>query len=245
MEDVLQGDCLCYVFTIKKSGTHLLKNLFDALGLVCINRLDYFPKPHPEPAANSARTYVLSHLPPSRSWREACQLGHSKIIMNLRDPRAVFLSLLDFFDWRVPSPQTSWLAVEFRRQAYKKAFPTREDLGLALIHDEYLDDDPYTPWLNLRRNRTLFHHPGVLKVRYEDFFQDDAKEDLILRVCRYLGQPDPKDPGSLLGAAIAAPSPTKNVMLPDRWRTDLSPRLLEAFMERNGDLVREYGYPPD
>jgi hypothetical protein len=211
----------------------------------CINRLDYAAESLVCPHTAEADAFVLSHELPSRRWRGSCQQGQARIIMNLRDPRAVFLSLLDFSDWRVPNPQDSWKPVEFRRQAYKQAFSTREELGLALIHDECLDDDPFTPWLNLRRSRTLFHHPAVLKVRYEDFFQTGEKEKLIPRVCHYLGLPEPEDSKTLLRSAIAAPSPTKNAMLPDRWRTELSPNLREAFMAKHGDLVREFGYPLD
>jgi hypothetical protein len=234
-----------YVFTIKKSGTHLIKELLDNLGISCINKLDYHTESVPEPQSNKTPSFFLSHELPSRSWRASCQQGQAKIIMNLRDPRAVFLSLLDFYDWTRPLSSSGMHTVEFRRAACRAAFKNREDLGIALLEDEVIDDDPFTPWANLRRSRTLFHHPSVLKVRYEDFFQKDAGESVVLRVCRYLGQEEPEDSENLLRDVLAAPSPTKNVSAPDRWRTHLSSRLLAAFMERHGELVRDYGYPID
>ncbi len=117
---------------------------------------------------------------------------------------------------------------------------------MALIEDEFLDDDPFTPWLNFRRSRTLFHNPSVLKVRYEDFFATPGSaEVLVSLICRYLGRPVPKRPEALIAEAVSAPSPTKNAMLPDRWRRELSPNLREAFMAKHDDLVREFGYPLD
>jgi hypothetical protein len=250
--------CSCYVFSVKKSGTHLLRLTLEQLGMTCIDRLDYaaceFQKPTPE----STDTFVLSHRLPSRRWRGRCNAGDAKIIMNIRDPRAVYLSLLDFYDWRRPLSATGlhtvefpgMHAVEFRREAYRFAFKDRETLGLALLQDELLDDDPFTPWLSFRRARTLFHHPSVLKIRYEDFFSTGGRrgptgENVTLRICRYLDGPAPADPEQLVARVVGAPTLTRNVALPDRWRTELSPRLLRAFMDRHGDLVREFGYPED
>jgi hypothetical protein len=240
----------CYVFTIKKSGTYLLRNVLEHIGIDCIDRLDYTAPPIPEPLSLNPDAFVLSHELPSRPWRASCQSGNGKIIMNLRDPRAVFLSLLDFYDWNRPLSAKGMHTVEFRREACRSAFKDREALGSALLEDELLDDDPFTPWLNFRRARTLFHHPGVLKIRYEDFFStkqssEHGKENVALRICRYLGRPIPEAPEQLINQALGAPSITKNVANPERWRTELSPQLLRAFMDRHGDLVKEFGYSED
>jgi hypothetical protein len=148
--------------------------------------------------------------------------------------------------WNVPLKSSGLHIVEFRRASCRAAFKTREELAMALIEDEFLDDDPFTPWLNFRRSRTLFHNPSVLKVRYEDFFATPGSaEVLVSLICRYLGRPVPKRPEALIAEAVSAPSPTKNAMLPDRWRRELSPNLREAFMAKHDDLVREFGYPLD
>jgi hypothetical protein len=240
--------CSCHVFTIKKSGTHLLRQVLEQLGMTCIDRLDYAARELSEPSAERADSFVLSHRLPSRRWRGRCHAGDAKIIINLRDPRGVFLSLLDFYDWERPLSAKGMHTVEFRREACRAAFKNREALGMALLEDELLDDDPFTPWLNFRRARTLFHHPGVLKVRYEDFFRTKegpghGEENVVLQICHYLGRPIPKASVKLMNQALGAPSITKNIGQPDRWRTGLSPRLLGAFMERHGNLVREFGYP--
>jgi len=234
----------CYVFTIKKSGTHLLKSLLENLGIRCINRLDYTAEALVCLHTGEANTFVLSHKLPSRRWRGSCQQGQARIIMNLRDPRAVFLSLLDFYDWSRPLSHGGMHTVEFRRVACRAAFKDREALGFALLEDELIDDDPFTPWLNFRRSRTLFHSPSVLKVRYEDFFAaTEGEESLVPRICLYLGMQVPENHEALLKKAFDVPSPTKNVAIHDRWRTELPPNLLKAFMAKHGDLVQEFGYP--
>lgn len=218
--------------------------------MTCIDRLDYAARELPEPTAESAEAFVLSHRLPARRWRGRCHAGDAKIIMNLRDPRAVYLSLLDFYDWACPLSAKGMHTVEFRREACRAAFKNREALGMALLEDELLDDDPFTPWLNFRRARTLFYHPGVLKIRYEDFFStkqspEHGDENVPLRICRYLRKPIPDAPERLMKQALGAPSITKNVARPERWRTELSPHLLRAFMDKHGDLVKEFGYPED
>lgn len=247
---VTEPACSCYVFTIKKSGTHLLRQILEQLGITCIDRLDYTVRELPEPAAESADAFVLSHRLPSRRWRGRCHAGEAKIIINIRDPRAVYLSLLDFYDWGRPLSASGMHAVEFRRESCRLAFKDREALGVALLEDELLDDDPFTPWLNFQRARTLFYHPSVLKIRYEDFFpavgrRGPTEENVVVRICRYLGRPAPAEPEQFVTRAVGAPSLTRNAALPERWRTELSPRLLRAFMDRHGDLVREFGYPED
>ena len=237
----------CYVFSLKKSGTHLVRNLLSELGMTCLYHLDYAcPAPH-VPANTPGNSFVLSHRLPPQPWRGRCQAGEAKIIMSLRDPRAVFLSLLDFYDWTLPLSASGMHTVEFRREACRNAYQNREELGLALLEDDLLDDDPFTPWLNFRKSRALFHHPGVLKLRYEELVTpvqapNSPQDHPVLRLCRYLGLAEPQDPDAVLHQAIHASSPTMNIGVADRWRTALSPQLLRAFMARHGDLVCEFGY---
>jgi hypothetical protein len=168
--------------------------------------------------------------------------------MSIRDPRAVFLSLIDFYDWRVPLPDPEWWRIEFRRQSYREAYSTRDMLARALLEHELLDDDPYSPWLNYRQSRTLFHNPTVLKIRYEDFFAESEAsqpigQSFVSRVCCYLDKPVPANSAEILNRTLESYTPTRNAGLPSRWRNELSPALLEAFMQKHGDLVREFGYP--
>lgn len=239
----------CYVFTIKKSGSHLIRNVLRELGLTCIDclRPGSSSRIQPPDAPVAPRGFVLSLERPSLPWRGSCQQGRGKIIFNLRDPRAVFLSLLDFYDWNVPLASPGLHTVEFRRAACRAAFRDREQLGMALIHDEQLDDDPFTPWLNFRRSRALYHNPNAFKVRFEKLAagvnENSATGDHpVIKICEYLGIACPSDPGDVVRRAIDAESITKNVGDSERWRTGLSRPLLETFMAKHGDIVREYGY---
>lgn len=238
----------CYVFSIMKSGTYLVRSLLECVGMTCIRKFNFEAAGAQVPEPSQVDAFILAHRLPSNRWRSMCQAGEAQIIMSIRDPRAVFLSLIDFYDWRVPLPNPEWRIIEFRRQSYQRAYATRELLAYALLEHELLDDDPYTPWLNFRRSRTLLHSPSVLKIRYEDFFAPlglHRSEDggIISRVCRYLERPVPSNPAEKLERTLKSFSPTRNAGLPLRWRNELSPILLEAFMDKHGDLVRDFGYP--
>lgn len=238
-----------YAFAIKKSGTHLLRNVLVQMGLPVREALDYACTPADAALSPAGDGIVLTHTPPSREWRGRCHAGTAAILMHLRDPRAIFLSLLDFYDWNRPLSTPGMHTVEFRRESCRAAFPDREALGRALLEDEAIDDDPFTPWLALRGARTLYHSPRVLKVRYEELLAASGRTDVddshpVVRLASHLSAPVPTHPHAVLSRAGGAPSPTMNVGDPDRWRRDLSPTLLAAFMARHGDLVREFGYEP-
>lgn len=239
----------CYVFTIKKSGSHLIRNVLRELNLRCIDCLAPGSAARIDPPQHSCApaAFVLSLERPSIVWRGNCQQGKAKIIFNIRDPRAVFLSLLDFYDWSVPLGTAGLHTVEFRRAACRNAFKSREELAMALIDDEELDDDPYTPWINFRRSRALLHNPNVLKIRFEELAvaPDTARsgeEHPVARICDYLGLERPLHLAQVTGRALSADSITKNVGDPERWRRSLSPEIVAAFMAKHGDIVREYGY---
>jgi hypothetical protein len=240
----------CYVYTIKKSGTHLVRNVLMELGQACLDCLAPGTAERVGPSATPTSTFLLSLERPTLGWRAACQQGDVKLVFNIRDPRAVLLSLLDFYDWEVPLRSPGLHTVEFRRAACREAFKSREALGLAILDDETLDDDPFTPWLNFRRSRALFHHPGVFKVRFEDLAagadpSPRVEDHPVTVLCRHLGLRPPPHPHEVVRRAFASGSITKNVGAADRWRTALPPSLLEAFMAKHGDIVREYGYPEE
>lgn len=239
-----------YAFAVKKSGTHLLRNVLVQMGLPVRESLDYAGTPPDAPIDSASDGVILTHSPPSREWRGRCHAGTATILMHLRDPRAIFLSLLDFYDWNRPLSATGMHTVEFRRESCREAFVDREALGHALIEDEAIDDDPFTPWLALRRARTLYHNPRVLKVRYEELASAAGRTDgddthPVVRLARHLSMPVPAQPHVVLARAMGSPSLTMNVGTADRWRSEISPALLAAFMQRHGDLVREFGYGAD
>jgi len=234
----------CYAYTIKKSGSHLLRNVLQELGLECVDCLSPGTAAEISPGDKARSSFVLSLERPSIYWRGSCQRGGVKIIFNLRDPRAVFLSLIDFYDWRIPLSGAGLPTVEFRRAACRAMFKSRDELAMDQIAVELLDDDPSTPLANFRRSRTLYHNPNVLKIRYEELCAGTAEPAAhpVARICNYLGIESSAESREVVQRAVSADSLTKNVGDPNRWKRELSPVLLAAFMEKNGDLVREFGY---
>lgn len=242
-----------YACVPRKAGTHLLQAVLQALGMRCYSLLDadavtgatrLVPR---LPRYGRGRTpgFVLANVPPPRSYQGACEAGRTKIVLGIRDPRAVFLSTLDFLDnhRRLPSP--NWHPVQFFRTALGNAFSTREELAAALLDPTWLPDNPYDVGAQFARCRLLYHHPGVLKVRYETLVHAAANgDDAPLRpVCDYLGLQMPADGVHALQRVVGGSTATRNQALADRWKTELPPAARQVFMDRYRALVAEFGYP--
>ncbi len=239
----------------RKAGTHLFLEVLEALGMKCHSLLDadavtQLERPIPKVSQHGGSPcadFAIANVPPPRTYQAECQTGQSKIILCIRDPRAVFLSTLNFLDNRHPLPSPNWHAVQFFRMALGNAFKTRDELAAALLDPTWLPDNPYDVGLQFSRCRLLYHHPGVLKIRYEDLVNAAAQGgDAPLKIiCNYLGLPMPADGAQLLRKVVGSPTSTKNKASANRWKLELSGYVLHAFMERYGRLVEEFGYPVD
>lgn len=241
-----------YVFVPRKAGTHLFKAVLESLGLRSYSLLtaDAVTGPVPLIAKRDAHcpsTFALANVPPPRSYEGECEAGRTKIVLGIRDPRAVFLSTLDFLDHRQPLPSPNWHPVQFYRTALAKACGTREELASALLDPQWFPGNPFDVGAQFARCRLLYHHPNVLKMRYEEMVDGAANGDhTALRLaCDYLGVSIPDNISCILQNSVKSPSATKNKGLAVRWKTELSPTILNAFMERYHPLVAEFGYSVD
>jgi hypothetical protein len=70
---------------------------------------------------------------------------------------------------------------------------------------------------------------------------DDAP---IRHIAEYLDMRLDRLPANMLKASLARPSATKHQAVADRWKEELTPAIREAFAERHGRLVEEFGYAP-
>lgn len=241
-----------YVHVPRKAGTHLLRALCEALGMRCHSLLTADAATGAVPRISSRESrqglvFALANVPPPRSYEGECEAGRTKIVLGIRDPRAVFLSTVDFLDHRVPLPSPDWHPVQFYRTALSKACATREHLARALLDPTWLPGNPFDVGTQFARCRLLYHHPRVLTIRYEDLVNAAAVgTDSPLRIaCDYLGLTPPTDGACLLQKVIGSSTATKNKGVPDRWRTELPPEILNAFMDRYRGIVEEFGYPVD
>jgi len=237
-----------FVFSLHKSGTHLLRNILESLGFGLYSTDGSRPDMSHALLANPSQYISTVHRLPGDDVRVACAKGEARIILNIRDPRDIFLSTIDYFDWT--RPDTAFAHVNFYRQAYSRAFPSRRSLALAILEDRTLGDYPYTISAQLQACQVLYFHPSVLSVKYEDFMAClestcNPASHPVSRICEYLQIDVPKDIGELVRRAVTRGSRTMNVGRADRWRVDLDPDLIGRFQERHGQVIRSLGYSID
>jgi hypothetical protein len=242
-----------YVCSPRKAGTHLISAVLVDLGLRCLSHVATEDEKTPTSAALSTdcssssrrRSFVLSHHAPRRVFAGLLQEGKAHCILNIRDPRAIFLACLDYLDWRVPLPSPNWHGVQFYRESLKAFFGTREALAWALLDcDPVFKNGPYDLEFQLGKLLIWHGHPGVLKVRYEDLVAGEKADGScpVDDICRYVGLPRAVESASMLSRLTRGTSPSKNVGASDRWKAILPPALLDAFMARHGRLVASFGY---
>jgi hypothetical protein len=231
-----------FVMSLHKSGSHLLKNVLNALGYETF----FIPgAPNLESAKHAPANAYLStvHRLPCDDVRCACARGEVKIVLNVRDPRDIFLSTIDYFDWT--RKETAFEHVNFYRTAYRYAFKDRHELALAILNSRTLGDYPYTLQNQFESCLVLYFHPSVLAVKYEALLPapcDSRSTQETKRICDYLEIDYPPAIESIAINAVARGSRTFNVAKTQRWKTELEPELLEMFMEKHGHVVRALGY---
>jgi hypothetical protein len=236
------GNKPLFVMSLHKSGTHLLKNVLNTLGY---ETYAIPGAPTLESAKHApANSYLTTtHRLPCDDVRCACARGEAKIILNVRDPRDIFLSTIDYFDWT--RKETAFEHVNFYRSAYKHAFKDRHELALAILNSRTLGDYPYTLQNQFESCLVLYFHPSVLTVKYEALLPksgDSTSVEETKRICDYLEIPYPEKVESVATGAVARGSRTFNVAKVQRWKTELEPPLLEMFMDKYGHIVRSLGY---
>lgn len=140
-----------YLCVLRKAGTHLFKAVFEEMGFKCLSlqcpdaisrTVESIPPSDCRPSSRR-RSFVLANTPPPRTFQGECEAGRARIIIGIRDPRAVFLSTLDFLDWRVPLPSPDWYPVAFLRSSLRHIYSSRLDLARGLLRGEALPDSPY------------------------------------------------------------------------------------------------------
>lgn len=231
--------------SLQKCGTHLIKNVFDRIGLegVGVERatLADFEK-------LNENQYLWSHFTPTDEVQMELENENSdlRIVFNFRDPRDVLVS---WFNWM--HPQTP--RVMHRHHAYMKKvyahFSDAELMDIFIRNDKFRPDE-YNPLEHFRLSRVLYFHPGVLKVRFEDLIgsfgggNEERQRQTVRSILEYLGTPEVCTIAGDINI-VDAHSPTFRKGQIGEYKKVLNAIQLRLFNELHGNLIRQYGYLPD
>lgn len=246
--------------SIPKAGTHLLMSMLDAWpgmhfsGMHFALGLDQPDTDEPREFQEFAKLvrrlrsgqYMSAHLPFRPAIARATEAANCRVLLSIRDPRAITLSLAMYLESNPRHP----LHERMRRE-----FPTLEQRLDAVIDGvEVTAGQPGMPSLAERLDRYLPWLDGPLShlVRYEDLIGPlgggSAEQQLatVRGVARFLGLPD--DDGAvrpIADAVFSTKSATFRRGQIDSWREELSERFVLRIEQSCAAQLRRLGYAGD
>lgn len=256
----------CLLVSAPKSGTHLGINLLTALGIAATDQQQVLlgrevpvgigtsdlvlrspdglksARPRREVAAMlrnvSPGRCVWGHLTPEPGILELLRDLDVKVMLIVRDPRAVVRSLAD---WYVDDRAGHRL----RDQVLGSTLDERINMAMGFVRDEPRADrldvtwGRYAAWLDV---------PDVIAVRYEDLVGPQgggsaaAQLDAIGRVARWLDLGADDDVLAEVAGQIYGGSSTFRVGKADRWADDLDASQRKVIEDHLSAPMEALGY---
>jgi hypothetical protein len=171
---------------------------------------------------------------------EWVETGSPPLILNYRDPRDAFISMINFLERRTKEGYGNFYEADIFSTilASKPSWPDKIDY--ALRDPSFLGRDQFEKAL------WLLHHPQVCKVRYEDLVgprgggSRQRQVDAVDRVLRHVGSDQDAE-----AVADRVYNPDSWSFYQGRtggWRERFTERNLARFTEQFGDILQQYGY---
>lgn len=236
-----------YLFTIHKSGSHLLQNLMKEMGFRRVYRSESLQMD--DLALASGRSFFRSHVPPPNGIRNLCLGGDAKIVLSMRDPRDVALSTLDYFD---PNrKETAFPHVNFIRASIRSMNLSRIELMRRILDRQVLGDYPYQIEKQFIDAVPFYFSPNVHVVRFENLLPSgenrsldgaivEGKELVTYLDYPYLQEETVND--QLMRRALDSKSATRNRGQPFRWKTEGDRDLVNLIENRLAWAIELFGY---
>lgn len=171
---------------------------------------------------------------------EWCETGEPRIVFNVRDPRDVLVSLINFVDGRTSQGFGNF----YERRIYHailRAKPTMDEKIEYALRDRY-----FLARGEFEKCLWLLHHPSVCTVRYEDLVgpaggaSAGAQRRAVERILEHLGADVGPD---LVCKQVYNPDAWSfHQGRPGAWMDAFSSANLRRFYEVHGDLLEQYGY---
>ena len=233
------------VVSLQKCGTHLILKLLEELGC---RGTSVREASLAELRALGKGEFLWSHFSPRDDVQMALEDGEPglRVILNVRDPRD---ALVSWYHMVRPENERSLHS----HQAYmKKVYAqfTRDQLIDFFIRNEKFRAVEYNPIEAFRLARSLYFHPAVHVVRYEDLVGERGGGDRgrqvsnIKAVCEHLGI-ECSDPEELGRRIYDESSPTFRAGRIGEHRSELTAEQRALFERLHGDVVEQFGYERD
>lgn len=255
-----------FVNSMPKSGTHLAMSLLDAfpgfrfsgrhVAFSEIEALDGPPRgplpPHAIAGRDAlvheldrvpGRSYMTGHLAYDRDLAAALESSDARLVLFIRDPRAVVVSMARYFR---TNPRHNLHATVQRR------FPDDEELRTAVI-EGFEADDHARRCVPMRQRLELFapwlEEPGALVLRFEDLVgprgggSEAAQADAVARLAAHVGADLDADAVRHVAQRAFDPrSATFREGRIDGWRAHLTTSQLSRLEDECGEAARLLGY---
>lgn len=159
------------------------------------------------------------------------------IVYGYRDPRAQIISMIEFLS------RSDYVTTIPMVQIYR---PILQGLGSMDRMLSFAISDPAFPFRDAyRQNRWMLHHPGVLKLRFEDVVGEEGggcrmrQQAAIESWANFLAVDVPVEK---LSEGLFGNTKTFNKGRVDAWRDVFKEHHLRAFEHEFGDVLADYGY---
>ena len=235
-----------FIMSLQKAGTHLIQRVMQEAGFHGVGvgkdcRLSDFN-------GLKENQYLWSHFTPSDELQMALEEGVQNvyIIFNYRDPRDVLVS---WFYWMHPESKKSIHSHQDYMKKVYSHFSDDELLKIFIRNDKFREVE-YNPIEHFRLSRVLLFHPKVMKVRFEDLIglrgggSDQKQEETVAKIFNYLEIND-VDAVKIAQKAFNKNSTTFRKGQIGGYKEDLTNEQLRLFNKLHGDIISQYGYPPD
>jgi len=190
----------------------------------------------------SGRRFATAHVPYTRDLSDIFRQKNIKLLLVIRDPRSVVLSLVDYIDREDSHPL---------HQCFKKI--GSDEKFAAVIEGRQFSDK--LELVNLK-DRLLSilqwkNYPNAKIVRFEDLVgerggsSDKVMLDTVRELVRYLGIHVSGKRLEKAGARLFGGTKTFYSGSIERWKSGLPPEALEKIRVKLGGLMDNYGYKLD
>ncbi len=234
----------CLAASIPKSGTGLLRKLLSSLSYSLPPVTAYSGESFPRLEQGQ---FLLAHYTPAGSTLKMCQERGLKVILIIRDPRDVVVSMYYYFgkgyakELGIPFEERDTIISNIIKYWYAAGTPAAQNSSngrLAMLNN-------YDSYLNWQ------HYPGAMITTFEKLIgsrgggNGHMQKNEILRIARFLEISLTDVEITHIQANLFGGTSTFREGKIGSWKDHFTKEHVALFKERGGDLLMRLGYETD